>query len=117
MTVESTSRQRVYIIAGLSITSLCALWLVTSSSSTMSSSLPVTQHYHDDLDILYQEFPQGKNICESDSFNQGKWVQQTIGLQSNSIDGVSAYAGYHCNWDFPHRCYRREGEFDRSKAM
>lgn len=59
-------------------------------------------------------------MCESDSFNQGKWVQQTIGLQSHSIDGLSSYAGYHCNWDFPHRCYRRvdnEGEFNRSKAM
>lgn len=110
------SELKKYIVVGLSATCLFSLWLLSNTSSIVTE-----QNSHpDNLDSLYQQYPSGKNICTVDSFNTGRWVHQDIGLESHSIDGLSSYAGYHCNWDFPHRCYMRSdqpGEFNRSKAM
>ena len=108
-----SSKIKVYFAIGLSITGLITLWLVNSTSSVIAPLSPAVVTTNDNGNILYQ----GKNMCTPDSYNEGKWVQQTIGLESNSIEGIESYAGYHCDWDFPHRCFRREGEFERSKAM
>ncbi|KAI8326831.1 hypothetical protein EDC96DRAFT_581213 [Choanephora cucurbitarum] len=43
----------------------------------------------------------------SSSDRTKRWIHQSIGLESHSVDGINAYSGYHCNGDFPHRCYRR----------
>ncbi|KAG2231457.1 GDSL/SGNH-like acyl-esterase family found in Pmr5 and Cas1p-domain-containing protein [Thamnidium elegans] len=105
-----------FIVVGLSATCLFSLWLLSNTNSIVTEQTSNT----DNQDILYQEYPSSKNICTVDSFNTGQWVHQDIGLESHSIDGLSSYAGYHCNWDFPHRCYMRSDqpeEFNRSKAI
>jgi hypothetical protein len=115
---EEPLRRKTYLIVGISVTCLLSLWMLSSTSSVISNTN--TAVHKDNVDILYQELPQGKNICHSDDFNQGKWVHQSIGLESHSIEGFNSHAGYHCNWDFAHRCYRRTnqlGEFNRSKTM
>lgn len=117
MSTEKPHKLKTLIIAGTSVACLFTIYLLSSSSPVTENNATQTK---ENVDILYQDYPQGKNLCTADSFNSGKWVHQSIGLESPSIDGISSYAGYHCNWDFPHRCYRRTdqaGEFNRSKAM
>lgn len=112
------SELRKFIVVGLSATCLLSLWILSNTTSLVSQ--PRTQQAQDNIDILYQPFPEGRNICTIEGLNKGRWVHQDIGLESHSIDGINSFAGYHCNWDFPHRCYRRTEpytEFNRSKAM
>jgi hypothetical protein len=122
MSDEPLLRRKAYLFAGLGITCLFSLWVLTRQSTSLSPVITTatTNKQPKNVDIMYQELPAGKTMCSSDAFNNGSWVHQSIGLESNTIDGISSYAGYHCNWDFPHRCYRRTsqlGEFNRSKAM
>lgn len=114
-------KRKNYLFAGLSITCLISLWMLSSSSNVITTPKNILkkQQPHNS-DVMYQDSPAGKQLCSSDDFNNGSWVHQSIGLESNTVDGISSFAGYHCNWDFPHRCYRRSDpviEFNRSKTM
>lgn len=108
-------KSKTIIVFSLSFTCLISLWTLTTTNPNHQSKGTDNSQ----LDILYQELPENRNICTSDSYNKGKWVKQVIGLTSQSMDGISEHAGYYCNWDFPHKCYRRQDpvEFNRSKAM
>lgn len=64
--------------------------------------------------------PDSDNLCTSDAYNVGKWVKKPVKLSSEDPKGVEKAAGYHCSWNFPHKCYRRldeKGEFNRSVRM
>ncbi|KAL7308733.1 DNA-directed DNA polymerase [Mucor circinelloides] len=119
--VELSFRSQTYAVTGISIACLLTLWML-SSSNTRVALVPETVKIVPDQhrDVLYQQLPKDKNLCSSDDFNQGKWVHQSIGLESQNVDGINNFVGYHCNWDFPHRCYRRQepaSEFNRSKSI
>ena len=110
--VEFSLKAQTYSVVILSVVGLMSLYLLSGKSSTESRSTLV--------DVLYRPIPKNQTLCSTDTFNQGRWIHQSIGLESHSVDGINAYSGYHCNWDFPHRCYRRTEpatEFNRSKAM
>jgi hypothetical protein len=114
-------RLKTYIITGLSLTCLVSLWFLTGTTTDLynlntNKKLSSTK----ERDVLFQDFPKNKELCTSESYNSGQWVHQSIGLESHSVEGINRHAGYHCNWEFPHRCYRRQEpitEFNRSKAM
>jgi hypothetical protein len=114
-------RTKTYIVTGLSLTCLISLWLLTGTTSDLYTlDNKNIQSSTKERDVLYRPLPKNKDLCSSESYNSGQWVHQSIGLESHSIEGINQYAGYHCNWDFPHRCYRRQEpitEFNRSKAM
>lgn len=117
--VELSFKTQTYAVTGISIACLLTLWMMSSSNTKVALVLETTNDVPDQsTDILYQQFPKDKKLCSSDGFNKGKWVHQSIGLESQNIDGMNNFVGYHCNWDFPHRCYRRpQPEFNRSKSM
>ncbi|KAI8367113.1 GDSL/SGNH-like acyl-esterase family found in Pmr5 and Cas1p-domain-containing protein [Blakeslea trispora] len=111
--VDFSLKAQTYSIVSLSVVGLMSLYLLSGERSSTQSRSSV-------VDVLYRPIPKDQTLCSTDTFNQGKWIHQSIGLESNSIEGINAYSGYHCIWDFPHRCYRRKEpvtEFNRSKAM
>lgn len=114
-------RTKTFIVTGLSLTCLISLWLLTGTTTELSKvNVENTHPLTNERDVLYRDLPRNKDLCTFESYNVGQWVHQSIGLESHSIEGINQYAGYHCNWNFPHRCYRREEpvtEFNRSKAM
>lgn len=119
--VELSSRSQVYAVTGIGIACLLTLWLLSSSNTKVAlvpdNTSDIPGH---ERDVLYREIPKDKKLCSSDSFNKGKWVHQSIGLESQDVAGINNFVGYHCNWNFPHRCYRRSepaSEFNRSKSM
>ncbi|KAI9472161.1 MAG: GDSL/SGNH-like acyl-esterase family found in Pmr5 and Cas1p-domain-containing protein [Benjaminiella poitrasii] len=113
---ELLFKSRLYFVVVVSSTILGSLGLLVISK---------TYSYMDNRSLTDQQQPSFKSnenveLCSSDEFNKGKWVHQIIGLDSHTVEGINAYTGYYCNWDFPHRCYRRQEpltEFNRSKAM
>lgn len=106
MPLEEPPRIKSLLVAGTSVACLLTLYILSNSSTQTRD--------------LFQDDPKENNLCTSETFNTGQWVHQSIGLESHSIEGLSSFAGYHCNWDFAHRCYMRSdhiSEFNRSKAM
>lgn len=117
MPIEEVKKLKTLIIAGISVTCLLTLYILTSPSPVIENRV---SERRENVDVLYQDYPQVNNLCTTDSFNSGEWVHQSIGLESHSVEGLSSFAGYHCNWDFAHRCYMRSdpvSEFNRSKAL
>ncbi|KAI8970384.1 GDSL/SGNH-like acyl-esterase family found in Pmr5 and Cas1p-domain-containing protein [Mycotypha africana] len=125
-----SSKLKTYLIAGISVICLVTLYMLTSNTIPTPVNIADQLNQPSDInkytsidennsDVLYQSFSKHQNICTSDSFNEGKWIHQSVGLDSYTVDGINSYSGYHCNWDFPHRCYRRDSpaEFNRSKAI
>ncbi|KAI7905085.1 uncharacterized protein BX663DRAFT_484411 [Cokeromyces recurvatus] len=115
---ELSFKSRTYVVLTLSLISLYMLYLLINTK---------TYFYEIDENSIFLptdskrlSIPSNVELCTTDEFNKGKWTHQVIGLESYTIEGINAYAGYYCNWDFPHRCYRRQDpstEFNRSKSI
>jgi hypothetical protein len=101
--MAETNKLRTGIVFGIVIFCLFSLWVLSPNPDHLST--PKQDE---------------STLCNTDTYNKGQWVNQDIGITGQSIEAIEKQAGYHCPWDFAHRCFRREkenGEFNRSKAM
>ncbi|KAI7858862.1 GDSL/SGNH-like acyl-esterase family found in Pmr5 and Cas1p-domain-containing protein [Circinella umbellata] len=112
----------VYIVA---IVTFILLWMFTWSWQdgpilpTHERENQSSDRYAAKLDPLVN-LPKNKQLCTSDTYNNGQWVKHPIKLEKNNAASIEKAVKYHCAWNFPHKCYRRpdeKGEFARARHI
>ncbi|ORX53243.1 hypothetical protein DM01DRAFT_1336422 [Hesseltinella vesiculosa] len=109
----------VYIITVTAIiTSLIFIWAWRDSNLLLPEPHEYLPDPSESLDFVMRA-PSHSLQCSSDTFNVGSWVRKPLYLENDSPQALEKAKGYFCNWNFPHKCYRRKegNEFNRSISI
>ncbi|KAI8372281.1 GDSL/SGNH-like acyl-esterase family found in Pmr5 and Cas1p-domain-containing protein [Choanephora cucurbitarum] len=68
-------------------------------------------------EVLVSDIDETRPLCTPETFNSGRWIYNPLPLEANfSATDIANVAGYHCLKKFAHRCFRRPGENELTRA-